>query len=76
MSVTYLGTCEGNTLREIADRVDEGTVTHVVVTYRDDKGDICYHIVGNDDLTFIIGMMARTQTQLHCVDTFETEEKP
>ncbi len=69
--VTYLGTCDGNTLRDLADQVDAGEVTHAAVTYRTSDGDLRYRLIGVDDLTYLVGMLGRVGTHLHCVDTFE-----
>lgn len=69
--IRYLGTCDGNTLRELADQVDAGDVTHAAVTYRTADGDLRYRLIGADDLTYMVGMLGRIGTHLHCVDIFD-----
>lgn len=59
-TVHYLGTCKGNSLRELADEVDAGGITHMACVYRKNNGDLCYRLVGSEHLTYIIGMLTRT----------------
>lgn len=74
MSVTHLSICKGNTVREIAERIDSNDITHAVIAYRDTDGDLHYHLVGEKDLTYLIGMMSRTLTNMHCLDSFDVLE--
>jgi hypothetical protein len=71
--VAYLGMCDGDGLRELADEVDAKDVTHLVVCYRTSDG-LAYRLIGHRDLTYLIGMMGRVQTHLHCADSFVTTE--
>ena len=71
MSVTYLHKCDGDTARELADKIDTDEITHMVMAYRTKDGDFHYRLVGEKDLTYLIGMMARVQTHMHCIDSFD-----
>lgn len=70
--VTYLGTCQGNALRELAAQVDKGEVTHAVAVYRRSDGSLCYRTIGGEHQTFLVGMLSRIQTHIHCTDAFVT----
>lgn len=70
--VTYLGTCKGNALRDLAAQVDLGEVTHVVAVYRRSDGELCYRVIGEEHQTYLVGMLARIQTHIHCSDAFVT----
>ena len=74
MSVTYLGTCKGNLIRDLATAVDQKEVTHLVAAYRTKEGDLRYHLIGEDDLTYLLGMLERVQTHMHCLDSFVIPE--
>ncbi len=69
-NITYMGVCEGNTTRDLAKMIDDGEITHAVVTYRTEGGSLSYYLTGSDDLTYLIGMVTRIQTHMHCVDSF------
>lgn len=78
MTVIYLGTCKGNAAREFADQIDAGEVTHAVIAYRKANGDTCYRLIGEDDLTYLIGMLERTILCMHLNDerTVKAGEEP
>lgn len=76
MSIVYLGTCKGNGLRELADQVDAGEVSHCVIAYRHVSGDTRYRLIGADDLTYLVGLLERTKVHLHCADAYVVQEKP
>jgi hypothetical protein len=63
-NVTYMGTCAGNTLRDLADDVDAGRVTHAVACYRDEDGNLNYRCIGEDHITYLVGMLARVAMSL------------
>jgi len=69
-NVTYLGTCDGNTMRELAQELDAGNVTHAVAVYRCADGDVHYRTIGDRDLTYLIGMLERAQVHMHCSDAY------
>ena len=75
MSVVYLGTCGGNTLRELAEQVDAGDVTHGVYLSRLANGDLAYRLIGRDDLTYLIGMMTRAAMHMHCDAAYVIPER-
>jgi len=64
--ITYLGTCKGNNLREAADMADQGDITHAVVAYRTEGGELKYRLIGEEDLTYLIGLLERTKVHMHC----------
>lgn len=72
--VVYLGNCEGNTARVLADEIDDGEVTHAVLAYRRQNGDTCYRLIGRDDWTYLIGMIERVKLDMHCSATYVTPE--
>lgn len=71
MSITYLGVCDGNHARELGEDLDAGNATHAVMIYRTKDGDLRYRLVGADDLTYLVGMLGRVATHMHCIDTFD-----
>lgn len=71
MSVTYLDACDGNTARNLGDEFDAGRVTHAVVAFRSEDGALHYHLVGQDDMTYLVGMLERVKTHMHCLDSFD-----
>jgi hypothetical protein len=70
VTVIYLPTCTGNDARLLADDLDRESVTHAVMAYRTIDGDVRYHAVGMEDLTYLIGMLERVQMHMHCKDSY------
>ena len=70
MSIIYLESCNGNDARELAKDLDTGKVTHAVMAFRRENGDLSYHAVGIEDLTYLIGMLERVQMHMHCKDAY------
>ena len=66
MSVTYLETCKGNAVRDLANAIDKGEVTHAVLAYRREDGSLFYRLIGDDDLTYLMGVMDRVKMHMHC----------
>lgn len=71
MSVTYLKACDGNTARRLGEELDAGRVTHAVVAFRSEDGGLHYHLVGQKDMTYLVGMLERVKTHMHCLDSFD-----
>lgn len=67
-NVSYLGACLGNIIREVADDVDAGEITHAVLVYRTAEGDLKYRCIGADEQTYLIGMLARVQSSIAAGD--------
>lgn len=43
-------------------------ITHAVIAYRKDNGDLCYRLYGSEHVTFLIGMLDRIKCELHLDD--------
>jgi len=41
------------------------TITHAVICYRKEDGDLCYQLFGAEHTTYLIGMMDRVKMELH-----------
>jgi hypothetical protein len=74
VSVVYLDTCDGTDARALADEMDAGNITHAAMIYRKEDGDVCYHLLGADDLTYLIGMVERAKIHMHCTDRYVMPE--
>ena len=68
--VVHLESCDGNDARALAADMDSGNVTHAAMIYRRKDGDVCYHLLGADDMTYLIGMVERAQIHMHCDDRY------
>ena len=47
------------------DEIKDLDVTHAVVCYRKQDGDLCYRILGSNHTTFICGMLDRVKIAIH-----------
>ena len=76
MSVTYLEHCDGNIAREIADEIDAGEITHAAFIYRTTDGAVCYRVLGEDEMTYLVGMIERAKLHIHCKDSYVLPDPP
>lgn len=68
--ICYLGNCRGNAARELGDQIDRGEITHAVMLFQNKAGRLKYRLIGRDDMTYLIGMMVRAMTDMHCTDQY------
>lgn len=54
---------------EMIDELKDDKVTHAVMCYRRDDGDLCYRILGADHTTFLVGMLDRVKMAIHHDDS-------
>jgi len=63
--VEYLGNLESNRLRHVAQLVDDGEVGHAVVCIREKSGDLRMWTIGDDNTTYLVGMLTRCAMSLN-----------
>lgn len=64
-NVEFLANLDSNKLRQLAQWMDEGEITHAIMCYRREDGSLSYMVSGDEHATYCMGMLARTSMQLH-----------
>jgi len=54
--VIYLGNGPWNWAGKFFDLVRAGEITHAVMLWRDNNGDVFSSLIGEEDLTYLIGL--------------------
>ena len=67
LSLNPIDTFKENLL-DFAEEVSTGEVSHAVVSYLDVDGEIMSFMLGEEDITFLIGMLQRVTMSLHLLD--------
>lgn len=63
-NVVYLKTTNEE-WRQSLEQMKDTKITHAVIAYRNENGDLGYLLHGYEDLTYLIGMMERTKIHMH-----------
>jgi hypothetical protein len=63
-NVIFINQEEIKSAKQFADEVLLGQVTHGVICYRKNNGDVCYRLFNPEHITYISGLMELTKLHI------------
>lgn len=74
MSIIFLDEVKKQAWEDSVEELKSINITHAVICYRTDSGDLCYRVYGEEHVTFLIGMLDRIKHQIHCLNSVKLND--